>query len=599
MNLEQKLKTLPAEPGVYLMKNSSGQIIYVGKAKSLKNRVNQYFHKNKKSIKTINLVKNIADFDTIVCATELDALCLEARLIKKHQPFYNILLKDGKAYPYIRLDINEPYAIPTVVRKIKNDGAKYYGPFMLGVSPYEIIEVIQYAFGIRFCHGKITGTAKRECLNYSMHLCTAPCTGRISQEDYKLLLLSVEKFLKGDTALIKKILESKMTLQANMEQFETAIKYREKLRAIERLDHKYTVEIGSDEDADIIGLFSEGTSTGIVFMFYRGGKLFGKDSFIINHEDDDLISFFAQYYQDKEIPKNIYLSENFVDKTLFGEMLGKFSGRKIEVKIPQKAVHKKLTDIAVRNAKEYLEKNITIEKLYEERTTGALTSLKKILGLKNIPYRIEGYDISNISGVDKVASMVVFLGGEAYKSDYRKFKIKTVEGANDFASLTETLTRRLNELNSSDKSFSSVPNLILIDGGLGQLHAVCDLVKKVNPNIEVISIAKKEELVFTPYSSQPIVLKKSDYSLQLLQRVRDESHRFAITFFKNLHSKNMLKSELENIDGIGKAKAKALLEYFSTPSQIKKASVDELTKVNGISPSLAENIYNYFKEKQN
>ena len=598
MNLEQKLKSLPAEPGVYLMKNSAGQIIYVGKAKSLKNRVNQYFQKNKKTLKTINLVKNITDFDTIVCQSELDALCREARLIKKHQPFYNILLKDGKAYPYIRLDINEPYAIPTVVRKIKNDGAKYYGPFMLGVSPYEIIEVMQYAFGIRFCHGKINGKAKRECLNYSMHLCSAPCTGRISQEDYKLILESAVKFLNGDTALIKKIIEAKMTLQANMEQFETAIKYREKLKAIERLDHKYTVELDNFENADIIATYTAGNSTGIVFMIYRSGKLYGKDSYIVEDSTkEDLLSFFAQYYEDKDIPKNIYLSENFVDKTLFAELLTKFSDKKIEVKIPVKAMHKKLTDIALRNAREYLEKNISVEKLHEERTVGALDNLKKILGLKNTPYRIEGYDISNISGVDKVASMVVFINGEAFKNDYRKFKIKTVEGSNDFASLNETLLRRLSELDSKDKSFSSVPDLILIDGGLGQLHAVCDLVKGINPNIEVISIAKKEELIYTPYSNEPILLKKSDYSLQLLQRVRDESHRFAITFFKNLHTKNMLKSELENIDGIGKEKAKILLENFS-PSAIKKASIEDLEKVKGISPKLAKNIYDYFKAKQ-
>lgn len=597
MNLEEKLKSLPQCSGVYLMKNSQNQIIYVGKAKNLKNRVNQYFQKNQKSLKTINLVKNIVDFDIIVCQSELDALCLEARLIKKHQPFYNILLKDGKAYPYIRLDINEPYGRPTVVRKVKNDGAKYFGPFMLGVSAYEIIEITEYAFGTRFCNGTIKGNAKRECLNYSLKLCSAPCTGKISVEDYKILLENIERFLKGDTQLVQKILESKMTLQASMEQFETAIKYREQLKALERLKHRYTVELDNFEDADIIGLYREGDSLGIAILIYRGGKLYGKDSYITEEQDEEsLITFIAQYYQDRIIPKNIYLSDNFVDIELLKGLLTSISNKKIEVKIPQKATHKKLTDLAVKNALEYLEKNISVEKLKEERTIGALKNLQKILGLKHIPYRIEGFDISNISGVDKVASMVVFVNGEPLKSHYRKFKIKTVEGANDFASMSESLTRRLNEIDGQDESFSKIPNLILIDGGLGQLHSVCELIGAKNKNIEVISLAKKEELIFTPYSSIPIALKKNDYSLQLFQRVRDEAHRFAITFFRSIHNKNNLKSSLDSIEGIGKVKKKALMDKFKTISAIKNCSVEDLCQVKGISKILAENIYNHFNK---
>lgn len=599
MNIDEKLKSLPTLPGVYLMKNDKNQIIYVGKAKNLKNRVNQYFQKNQKSQKTINLVKNIVDFDFIVCNSELDALCLEARLIKKYQPFYNILLKDGKAYPYIRLDVNEPYGKPTVVRKVNKDGAKYFGPFMLGVSANEIVEITEYAFGTRFCNGKINGKAKRECLNYSLGLCSAPCTNKISQEDYKLLLLSIEKFLKGDTTLVKKILEAKMYSQANAEQFETAIKFRDRLKALERLDYKYTVELESFEDADIIGIYTEGESTCIAFMIYRNGKLYGKDAFILNKNDSEsYLSFVTQYYCEKIVPKNIYLSEEFLDVTLLKDFLCSISEIKIEVKIPQKGIHKTLIDLAIKNASEYLEKNISIDKLRQERTIGALKNLQRILNLKQLPYRIEGYDISNINGVDKVASMVVFINGEANKSHYRKFKIKTVEGANDFASLNETLSRRLNELNSNDESFSSVPNLILIDGGIGQLSSVYSMINSIRPDIEVISIAKKEELIFTPYSSIPIKLKKSEYSLQLLERVRDESHRFAITFFKSVHNKNNLKSELDNIDGIGKAKRKILIDNFSSINAIKDASVEKLSLIKGISQKLAENIYNYFhKEK--
>ena len=597
MNLEEKLKSLPTYSGVYMMKNNKGQIIYVGKAKNLKNRVNQYFQKQK-SIKTINLVKNIADFDIIICQTELDALCLEARLIKKYQPFYNILLKDGKAYPYIRLNVNEIYGKPTVVRKVKNDGAKYFGPFMLGVSAYELIEITQYAFGIRFCNGKINGKAKRECLNYEMKLCSAPCTNKISPEAYKILLENVEKFLSGDTSTVEKILEAKMNYQANIEQFETAIKYREQLKAIERLKHKYTVELSNFEDADIIGVYTEGSVQCVTILIYRYGRLYGKDSYIIDDiydNESNIFEFIGQYYQqDRIIPKNIYINENFGDIDMLKGLLSNLANKKIEVKVPQKAIHKKLIDMAIKNASDYLEKNISKEKLKKERTIGALEDLQKRLNLKNIPYRIEGYDISNISGVDKVASMVVFVNGEPLKSHYRKFKIKTVEGANDFASMTETLTRRLEELKGKDESFSCVPNLILIDGGLGQLHAVCELIPD---NIEVISLAKKEEIIFTPYSQEGIELKKSNYSLQLLQRVRDESHRFAITFFKSIHNKNNLKSELDNINGIGKVKKKILLDNFNTIQEIKKASFDDLIKIKGISSNNAKNIQDYFKNK--
>ncbi|MBQ7307058.1 MAG: excinuclease ABC subunit UvrC [Clostridia bacterium] len=598
MDLVQKLKSLPTSSGVYLMKNDKGQIIYVGKAKNLKNIVNQYFQNNQKNIKTLNLVKKIHDFDTIICSSELDALCLESRLIKKYQPFYNILLKDGKNYPYIRLDTNEPYAVPSVVRKVKNDGAKYFGPFMLGVSAYQIVEIIQYAFGTRFCTGKLNNS-KRECLNYHLKLCSAPCTNKISVEDYKLLLDSVEKFLKGDTQLIKKILQAKMNLQAEMEQFEMAIKYREQLKALDRLEHKYTVELDNFENADIFGTFTEGDNMGICVMIYRNGRLFGKDSFVTQVQDSDsMLSFIGQYYQEKVIPKNIYLSENFVDSIMLCDMLSQMANKKIEVKIPQKAIHKKLVDLAVKNACEYLEKNITLENLKNARTTGAVLNLQKILGLKNPPIRIEGFDISNISGVDKVSSMVVFTNGEPHKKHYRKFKIKTVDGANDFASMHETLTRRLSEFSSSDESFSSVPNLILIDGGLGQLHAVCEIINKANPNIEVISLAEKEELIFTPYSNTPIRLKKSDYSLQLLQRVRDESHRFAITFFKQVHEKNNLKSQLDNIEGVGKVKRMALLNEFGSINAIKNASMEKLVRIKGISPTIAQNIINYFNKKE-
>ena len=593
MDLKEKLRSLPTDSGVYLMKDIKGQIIYVGKAKSLKNRVNQYFQNSPKPPKTKNLVKNIADFDIIVCSSELDALCLEARLIKKHRPFYNVLLKDGRGYPYIRLDVNEPFGVPRVVYKVENDGAKYYGPFMLGVSPYDIIDVIKYAFGTRFCDKKLRGKSKRGCLYCDMKLCSGVCTGNISQEDYKIRLESAEKFLKGDTALIKKILEAKMYQYANDEKFEIAIKYRNQLKSVERLEHRYTVELDNFEDADIIGIYTEGYSTGIAILIYRNGMLYGKDSYITEFQDSDsLLNYLGQYYADKLIPKNIYLSHNFVDSELLGGLLTDLAKRKIEIKIPQKAIHKKLTDLAVKNSREFLEKNLTTEKLLHERTIGAVLNLQKKLGLKNTPYRIEGYDISNINGVDKVASMVVFTNGEPNKAHYRKFKIKNVEGANDFASLQETLQRRLDNLTDKDESFSSVPNLILIDGGKGQLNAVADIITQ--KGIEVISIAKKEEIVFTQYSNEPVIIDRSDYTLQLLQRIRDESHRFAITFFRNLHNKNNLKMSLDEIKGIGKEKKKAIIEHFSNIADVKKASVEELCKIKGISKTLAQNIYDYY-----
>ncbi len=599
--IREKLKLLTTQPGVYIMRDKDGNVIYVGKAKNLKNRVSQYFRNSPKPSKVQTMVDNVDIFDYFITMSEMDALALESNLIKKYQPFYNILLKDGKQFPYIKIDMKEPFPKLEIVRKVKKDGAKYFGPYFAGIDAREILKTINSAFKIRTCNLKITETsmAKRECLNYSLGLCSAPCTKRISKEDYRKEIDRVINFLNGNDEEIEEILTKKMQQAAENENFENAILLRDRLKMIAKLKQRVVANLPKDVSKDVFAYYTDGLSGVITNMVVRGGKILGIISYPCLdaelEEGQTLFNFIVQYYQNLLVPNEIILSHNIEDK----ELLYEFFNKKVNIITNPHGINKNLLDMALVNAKEYLNKYIEKEKLKYNNTIGAIKSLQEKLHLRELPERMECYDISNISGSNKVCSMVVFKNGEASKKDYRKFKIKTVKGSNDFASLAEALTRRLKRLvEQNGESFKEKPNLIIIDGGKGQISSCYEILKEFGlvDKIDMIGLAKKQEEVFFPNRSEPMLLRPGSAELKLIQRIRDEAHRFAITYHRNIRTAKMTKSVLDDIPGVGPKKRDALLKAFGTSEEVSKASIDLLQTVPEISPALASTIYNYFHE---
>lgn len=594
--IQAKLKTLSTKPGVYVMRDKKGEIIYIGKAKNLKNRVSQYFHSSPKPSKVQAMVNAIDDFDYFIAISELDALALESNLIHKHQPFYNILLKDGKMFPYIKIDMRDDFPRLEIVRKVKkDDGAKYFGPYIAGIDPREILKTISFAFKIRTCKSKITSTpAKRECLNYSLGLCLAPCTCRVGKEEYAEEIKKVIRFLNGNDDEIEEILQKKMETASNLENFERAIELRECLKMISKLKQRVVANLPKDVDKDIFAYHTDGLNGVITVVVVRGGKILGVANFVQSdaelEESETLFNFISQYYQTTLTPDEIIVSHAINE-----QLLKDFLSKSLKIITNPHAINLRLLNMAKENAVEYLTKHLEKEKLAYSSGLGAVKQLQDKLGLKELPLRMECYDISHIGGSNKVASMVVFENGKANKKQYRKFKIKTVEGNNDFECLKEALSRRLQRLvDKNGESFSEKPNLIVIDGGKGQLSSCFEILKEFGfeNKIEIISLAKKQEEVFTTKTNNPIILKFASAELKLLQRIRDESHRFAITFHRQLRTKNQTSTELENIAGLGKVKIQALLSAFGTTENIRKASVEELCLVKGIHESLAHIIKN-------
>lgn len=602
--LESKIKLLPLEPGVYVMLDKSGTVIYVGKAKKLKNRVTQYFRNGYKTEKVAAMVMNIADFYYIITPSEREALTLENNLIKKYKPKYNILLKDDKSYPYIRVDLKETYPAFKIVRRLKADGAKYFGPFMLGIGVNDVLDIIKCAFKVRPCLTPISDTkVKKECLNYHLGLCLAPCAKKCTREEYMAEVKRAVDFLSGEDEGVEEILKRKMERAVENEEFETAVALRDNLKKLSVLKEKKVTAVSRDLSADVIAIKSDGIFAAISVLFVRGGRVTGAKSYAVETAADEterLAQFIYQFYKDGvSVPEEVILNEFCGEDDLIKDYLYSLKGKKVEVTYPKLGVKKSLADMCAKNAGEYLEKQIVLIRHKDDMTVRACERLKEILGLKKYPKRIECYDISHISGVDKVGSMVVFIDGAPAKSEYRRFKIKTVEGNNDFASLHEVLTRRLSKLNTSEEEKFPRPDLIVIDGGKGQLSAVKEAFDTLASDIEFISLAKREEEIFTPYSHEPVVLKKDDYALKVLQRVRDEAHRFAITFNRELRNKRTLKSELLKIEGIGKQKRDALIDEFKDIGGIISASEEDIAKVHGIGEKLAKNVKEYFKNGSN
>ena len=581
------------------MLDKDGIVIYVGKARVLKNRVRQYFHSSAKSEKVAAMVENIADFYYIITQTEIDALALENNLIKKYKPKYNILLKDDKTYPYIKVYTKEEYPRVAVTRKIKKDG-KYFGPFMGGVRCGDILDIVASVYNVRTCTTTIGVQAKKPCLAYHLKRCYAPCAHLCTKEEYAERVKKAISFLDGNYEEAEEILRKKMLKFAENEEFELAMEYRQKLQMLSKLKLKRITSLNRAINADIIALKTNYLYSSVNILVTRSGIMQGSSNFAVEdcsfNETDALTGFIIQYYSNHELPEEIITQEYCEKKLLETYFLEKY-GKKVEITLSKQGVKKRLLEMAEKNAEEYLSKSIDKIKHKDDMTINACKRLQELLGLKKYPKRMECYDISNISGVDKVGSMVVFIDGESDRSSYRRFKIKTVEGANDFASHQEMMKRRLAKLGTDEEARFPKPDLIVIDGGKGQLSAVKEIFDEAGiKDIELISLAERDEEIFTLNSSQSILLDKRDYALKVLQRIRDEAHRFAITYFRSLHSKRNLASVLQEIDGIGKRKQIALMEKFGTIDKIMNASVEELCQTDGIGEELAQKIKTHFKE---
>ena len=595
--IQEKLKLLPDEPGVYIMHDKDRNVIYVGKARNLKNRVRQYFHASVKTEKVMAMVQNIEDFHYIITKSEIDALALENNLIKKYKPKYNILLKDDKTYPYIKVTVSEKFPSFSVSRKLKK-GSKYFGPYMGGVR--DVLEMVNIAFGVRLCSVSVGDKPKKPCLNYHIHRCPSPCAHLCTEEEYGERVRQAIRFLEGDETEVERLLTEKMQHFAAQEEFELALDCRDKLNMLSKIKLKRITALNRDINADVIAFATNQLYAAVNILITRKGIMQGASTFAVENASTDaeaLSSFISQYYAAHEIPDEI-ITHEYCESALIEDYFRTQHQKQVNVISPKQGIRKQLLEMAENNATDYLEKAIDKIRHKEDMTIVACQRLQQLLELSRYPRRMECYDISNISGVDKVGSMVVFIDGEADRSSYRRFRIKTVEGANDFASLQEVLTRRLSKLGTEEEDRFPKPDLIIIDGGKGQLSSVKEIFCRLGiTDIDLISLAKREEEVFTVNSKQSILLDKRDYCLKMLQRIRDEAHRFAITYFRSIHSKKSLSSILEEIEGVGKKKRIALVEKFGTIDKIMHASIEELTQVEGVGENLAKQIVKYFEEK--
>ena len=609
-NLELKIARLPDSPGCYLMKNAEGTIIYVGKAVNLKNRVRSYFRDTAHTPKVAAMISHIADFDILLCDSNLEALCLECNLIKEHKPYYNILLKDDKHYPYIRVDLREPFPRLTLARRMQKDGARYFGPYIGATAVKQVSDAVRDVFPLRTCKLKFPlKRPVRPCINYDIKKCLAPCAGKCTEAEYWDMMDGVLAFLSGDYQPVIDQLTRGMTEAAAHMEYEKAATLRDKIRDVRGLMERQIAIRTDRSEQDIIALSQDGLDAMAQIIYVRGGRMLGGDHFLLEREGAEepgevLAEFLTQYYEEGGlIPRNVLvqtLPEGMQEQ--LEQWLRQQKGAAVTLLTPKRGEKHDLVLLAEKNAKDALEKRNAKAAVQEERTVGAAASLGKILGLAAFPRRIEGYDISNTQGIQSVGSMVVFIDGEPAKKEYRQFKIKTVEGANDFASLNEVLGRRfahgLKEkaereaqgLPAVGGKFSDLPDLILIDGGPQQVRFARDAMLQQGVDIPMFGLAERFEEIFLPDREEPIVLDHHTPELQLVQRIRDEAHRTAITHHRALRGKAFTHSQLEDIPGIGPKRRKALLKHFGSIKAIRGATEDELLAVDGINKPAAEAI---------
>lgn len=615
-DFEYHIKNLPDKPGVYLMKNSLGEVIYVGKAKVLKNRVKSYFQKSKNHSEKVKvMVKNIAEFEYIVTDSEMEALILECNLIKKYSPKYNILLKDDKFYPFIKITVNDDYPRVFVTRRFAKDGSKYFGPYTNGSAVYETLDLIYKIFPLRNCKLVIkeNGEKVRPCLNYHIKKCLGPCGGHISKEEYGKMINDIIDILSGKETYITKMLKSDMEKAAEELEFEKAASLRDKILSINAIAEKQKIFKTMEGDEDFINIEQDEKDSCIQVFFSRDGKVIGREDFIFENTANEGIGeiiedFIGSFYGGTaKIPKAIYVPQidNF---DLMEEYLTIKRGSKVWIKVPQKGQKKEMLEMVKNNARITLEKFKDKYLKDKEINRISLLELQDLLELEECPQRIEAYDISNIQGVDSVGTMIVFEEGRAKNSDYRRFKIKTVKGANDYDSMREILTRRFNhgldeikaiqqrDLKLSAGKFSTFPDLIMMDGGKGQVNVALEVLQSLNIDIPVCGLVKddKHQTRGIIYNNNELIINKGSNLMQLIRRIQDEVHRFAITYHRSLRDKRTLHSVLDDIPYVGEKRRRALLVKFGSIDNIKKASMQELLETQSIDKKSAESIYNYF-----
>ena len=606
--LQQKLDTLPSKPGCYIYSNAEGQVIYVGKAINLKNRVRSYFQeRSDKDFKTRKLVQNIADLEWIVVGSELEALILEMNLIKKHRPRYNIRLKDDKRYPYIKVHWADPFPKVTVTRQMVTDGSRYFGPYTSVWAVHQTLDVIRRIFTYLTCDRVITGLDERPCLYYDIKLCSGPCIGAVKQAEYRQAIDDLCNFLEGKTEPIVKRLTAEMDHASEDLQYEKAAAIRDRINSIERVVEKQKVISASEKDSDVIAMARADGEACVQIFFIRSGKLIGREYFILEGTeeaaDSEVVTqFVKQFYAEAAtIPQEVLLPNEVEEAQIIKQWLeSSRGGPKVDLRVPRRGTSRDLVKMAAENATETLR---SLRKQWEMDTnkqSEALTELQTALGLEEPPNRIECYDISNTQGTASVGSMVVFEQGVPARRHYRRFNIKSVEGPDDFASMEEVLTRRFRRWQGSkedqtvgkkeDESFALLPDLLIVDGGKGQLGRAVDVLEQygLTAEVPVVGLAKQEEELFRPDWPDSILLPRHSQALYLVQRIRDEAHRFAITAHRSARSKKGLASRLETIPGVGPARRKALLIKFGSIEGILAASMEEIAAIPGITPDLAQ-----------
>ena len=597
----EKLKLLPDSPGVYIMKDARGKIIYVGKAIVLKNRVRQYFQSSRNQAPKVRaMVSHVADFETIMTANEVESLILEANLIKKHRPRYNIRLKDDKSYPYVKVTVQEEYPRVFITRRVLRDGARYFGPYTNVTALRDSLKLLKRLFPLRTCRTM----PDRPCLEYHIKRCLAPCVGKVTEEDYRAMIRAVLLFLEGRTDDVERELEHRMNLAAEAYHFETAARLRDQLSAVRKAAERQNIVTGAG-DQDAVGMARSAAGVCVQIFFIRGGKMIGREHFLLRGSEEEsdadiLRAFLEQYYnQATFVPREVLLpcaidtaGQEIIERWL----AEKKGGGKVALLTPQRGTKRDIVVMATGNAEKFLADEETRRSLADEQTLGAVAELGRYLGLKKPPHRMECFDISHNQGQETVASMVVFEGGMPKKSDYRRFKIKSAEGKpDDFLSMREVTTRRYVGLPEEE-----LPDLIIIDGGKGQLSSALEIIRGAagHKDVPVVGLAKQFELVFTEGNSEPVELPRRSPSLYLIQRIRDEAHRFAITFHRKLRGKRNLVSVLDHIVGVGPKRRQALWAHFGTLDKIKAASVDELASVPGMNRPSAEAVVHFFEAQR-
>jgi len=598
----QKVKNAPVDPGCYLFRNDQNKIIYIGKAKHLRNRVKTYFSANKShDPKTQSMVKRIRDIEFIVTHSEIEALILENTLIKENKPRYNIFLRDDKTFPYVRIT-NEHFPRILITRKLINDGSKYFGPYTDSRAIREILRIIKKVFTVRNCHYRLdvnTVTSKKVklCLQYHIHNCEGPCQQLIFEKDYNHMIEHIESFLNGKSNDVIAYLHEKMAIASQQLQFEIAARYRDNVGLLKRYFHKQSVEFTDFKDRDFISLITREDSGAVVVLRVRQGKMLSKDTVFLEQvfniaENEIMRLFIQQYYnQSQLIPSEIDVNVYPAEQEILQEWLSGMHGKSVKITRPAKEEKLRLIRLAEKNATVQIQELIAKKSRKVDFIPKSLLQLQLDLNLSEIPRRIEAFDISNIQGKYAVGSLVTFYNASPLKSEYRRYRIKTVKGINDFAMMQEVVRRRYTRQIEEKKT---LPDLIVIDGGKGQLAIAKVVMDELNlPSIPIIGLAKKLEEVFLPDQAEQIVLPRNSIALILLQRIRDEAHRFAITYHRNLRGKNELGSILDQIPGLGSAKKKTLWNYFETIKKMRSASVEELCKVEGIGPKLAQTIWDF------